>query len=249
MCLKRAGPVPLALFALVAVSGTAHGYGPPASYSWLPGTPGYDAAAVLHTGTINTGNLVMGDYVGRDSGQLYADGFGTSGVAVGWDDNWTSGGHNNTNGDRLDGFWVQIFSSGGWWDLGQASRYVAGFTSQDHGPYLGEGLEYRIFGSNTLWGGTLSPQARLTDVYLDGWRTHNAAEDANGNGWLSDDISGVFDLQAAYRYVKVVSWDPSGAFGEPEVDGIARVVPEPASLLLLSMMLLGGAAVRSRKRR
>ena len=130
--------------------------------------------------------------------------------------------------------------------MGVASRYVAGFTSQDHGPYVGEGTEYRVFGSNSLWGST-GAQATLTDLYLDGWRTHNSTEDSNGNGWLSDDIAAIFDLGDSYRYVRVEAWG-GGSYTEPEMDGMARVVPEPKSLLLLSSMLIGGAFARRKRR-
>ena len=47
---------------------------------------------------------------------LPAIGYGRSDSAVGWDDTWTGGGHPNTNGDALDGKWVQVYSNGGWWD-------------------------------------------------------------------------------------------------------------------------------------
>jgi hypothetical protein len=56
---------------------------------------------------------------------------------------------------------------------------------------------------------------------LDGWRTHNPIEDVNANGWCSDDIGGVFQLDGAYRYIKLAAWSPSGGLNEPEVDAVA----------------------------
>jgi hypothetical protein len=130
----------------------------------------------------------------------------------------------------------------GWWDLGQASDKVVVFTSQDHGPYLGEGLEYHVYGSNTF-GGVTGAEAVITDVYLDGWRPFNAAEDANLNMWCSDDVAAKLKLDGKYRYVKVVAWAPTGSLNEPEIDNVARVIPStnvpefPSSILPLTMII------------
>ena len=220
---------------LLMTSSNVFGYITGASYNWAPGEPGYNASATLHAGTINTSLLVFGDFVGRSAIQPNASSFGDSGVSVGWDDTWVGGvGNANTNGDALDGRWVQIFSDGGWWDLGAAYSTIAVSTSQDHGPYLGEGLEYWVYASNTLWDAspTLIGPTGLTDVYMDGWRTHNSAEDNNRNLWLSDDITGVFNLGASYRYIKLVAWTTSGSYSEPEIDGVSAVIPAPGAILL-----------------
>jgi hypothetical protein len=214
--MKRLITICLMLGLLIAISGNAWGYLAPAPYTWNAGTPGYNAAATIHAGTISTSSLVAGDFVGVGAagGNPNAAFHGDSGVSVNWDDAWVGGvGNANTNGDALDGLWVQIYSNGGWWDMGTAVSKIAVFTSQDHGPYLGEGLEYRVYGSNAL-GGPLSSQVLVSDVYLDGWRTHNAAEDGNGNGWCSDDIGGVYNLGATYRYIKLVAWGAS-PYNEP----------------------------------
>ena len=237
--------------ALVLTATTAWSYTMGAAYTWDPTTPNYNAAANIHTGVINTSLLQVGDFVGRNATNPNAASFGDSGVTVNWDDTWVSGvGNANTNGDALDGLWVQIFSDGGWWDLGSQFSSVAVATSQDHGPYLGEGLEYRVFATNTLWDSTsLSAQATLTDVYLDGWRTHNPNEDANGNLWLSDDITGVFNLGGAYRYIKLVAWTTTGGYSEPEVDAVAGVVPEPGTMILFGTGLAGLAGSRLRRKK
>jgi hypothetical protein len=221
---------------LLMANSNVFGYITGASYNWTPGEPGYNASATLHPGTIDTSLLVAGDYVGRNAGNPYAIGYGSSGAAVNWDDTWTGGGNANTNGDALDGYWVQIYSDGGWWDMGAPVSTIAVSTSQDHGPYLGEGLEYWVYASNTLWDAspTLIGTAGLTDVYMDGWRTHNSAEDINGNGWLSDDITGVFNLGGSYRYIKLVAWGAS-PYNEPEVDAVSAVIPAPGAILLGSI--------------
>jgi len=221
-------------------------------YSWGVGDPNYNPSATIHTGTIDTSGLIMGDFLGRSSSNPNAGSYGDSGTSVGWDDAWVGGvGDPNTNGDALDGLWAQILSDGGWWDLGAEYNEVAVFTSQDHGPYPAEGVEYRIFGTNTLWDdASLGAQAILTDIYLDGWRIHNPAEDFNGNGWQSDDISGILRLDSSYRYIKLVAWDSTAPFDEPEIDAIAGVsspVPEPATVLLLGSGLIGFAVSKKRK--
>lgn len=228
------------LFAIAVLGNSALAYDPAvATYTWNATTPNYDPAAVIHPGTINLANLAMGDFLGIRSDWLYALGFGDMGVSVNWDDTWGPGmwvGDANTNGDQLDGLYVQIgWNTEGWWDLGFAANQIVVFTSQDHDPYLGEGLEYRVYGTNTLWdGNNLSPQATLTDVYLDGWRPHNPAEETYWvNGWCSDDITGVLRLNASYRYIRLVSWDPWGSssgYDEPEVDAIAGVMVVSANV-------------------
>ncbi|MHC4488661.1 MAG: hypothetical protein ACYS9C_09700 [Planctomycetota bacterium] len=218
------------------ISSNALGYSGSGAYMWAPGTPNYNPSATFHGGTIDTSLLVMGNFLGRNSGNPNAGSWGDSGVSVNWDDTWVGGvGNPNTNGDALDGLWVQIYSDGGWWDLGSAYSTVAVFTSQTHGPYLAEGLEYRVFGTNTLWNdASLSAQAPLTDFYLDGWRPHNPSEDSNWNDWLSDDIAGVFHLGGSYRYIKLTAWS-SGSYYNPEIDAVASVVPAPGAILLGSI--------------
>jgi hypothetical protein len=220
-------------FGLIAAS--VFGYDPAvATYTWAPGVPNYNPSVVLHPGTIDTSQLVMGDFLGISSIQPNAPGYGDSGSIVGWDDSWVYWvGDGNTNGDNLDGKWVHIiYPVEGWWDLGFETNKVVVFLSQDHGPYLGEGLETRVYGSNTLWG-SVSSQAVLTEVYLDGWRPHNPAEDRNRNGWTSDDIVGVYELPGNYRYIKITAWSRWPDYNEPEVDAVAtfpKVIEAPVDI-------------------
>ncbi|MBI5116286.1 fibronectin type III domain-containing protein, partial [Candidatus Poribacteria bacterium] len=199
-----------------------------AAYDWGDSVPNYNPLAVIMFGSLETSNLTFGDFMGLSPTQPDATSYGDMGVGVGWDDNVVeNAGDANTNGDALDGLYVQFyFPDGGWWDLGAETNRIAVFLSQDHGPYLAEGLEVQVYGSNELWGSAGS-QALLTDVYLDGWRPHHSEEDANGNGWCSDDIAAVFELLGQYRYIKLTGWDPSlfWDLNEPEVDAVAALSP------------------------
>jgi hypothetical protein len=163
----------------------------------------------------------------------YGAAHGSSGGIVNWDDDFEMHvGDPNTNGDKLDGLWVTIGEipimgtprrDGGWWDMGRQTDKVVVFLSQDHGPYLGEGLEYQLYGSNTLWErrGAHTIVPTLTKVYLDGWRPHNHAEDINGNGWCSDDIGAVWVFPEKVRYVVLYAWtEEVSPYMEPEVDAI-----------------------------
>jgi len=239
---------------LLGIPEQASAYLTGAGYTWDASTPNYNPSATIHTGTIDVTCLVMGDFLGVSASQPAVGFYGSSGAEVGWDDAWTGPlGDGNTNGDALDGLWVQIHASYrnevGWWDLGAPSSRVVVFTSQDHGPYPGEGLEYHLYGTNTPWSTTLSPEATLTDVYLDGWRVHNSAEDANNNGWCSDDVAGVFEFDGAYRYVKLTAWSTTGGYSEPEVDALAAPPVPEASTLMLFGSGLSGLVFYARKKR
>ncbi|MEW6214833.1 MAG: hypothetical protein AB1478_06460 [Nitrospirota bacterium] len=218
----------MAITLLFGVSLEASAYDGSAFYDWGPGVPNYNLSAVINNGTIGTADLFFGDFLGISATQPNALGWGDSGTIVNWADYWWIywAGDGNTNGDALDGKWVHIiYPTEGWWDLGFETDKVVVFLSQDHGPYLGEGLEARVYGSNTLWG-PVSSQAVLTDVYLDGWRPHNPAEDIDNNGWSSDDIAGVYELPGMYRYIKIAAWSDGSvdSYNEPEVDAVAGVI-------------------------
>ena len=42
-------------------------------------------------------------------------------------------------------------------------------------------------------------------------------------------------MGGSYRYIKLVAWDASGGFCEPEVDAVAAVIPAPGAILLGSI--------------
>ncbi|MHC4728179.1 MAG: hypothetical protein ACYS17_13235, partial [Planctomycetota bacterium] len=82
----------------LTISSSALAYITGASFSWNASTPNYDASAPLHTDTINTSLLIMGDFLGQNSSTPNAVYYGDSGVSVGWDDTTAySVGNANTN--------------------------------------------------------------------------------------------------------------------------------------------------------
>lgn len=231
----------LMLLAFLATPAMAVG-----AWTWVAGDPNYNPAATIHASTI--GLPAPGDYIGTAL-NTYTNGFGSSGAAVGWDDTWTGGGNANTNGDNWDGLWVQpdiAAGQRGWWDLMDTYHRIVVSTSQDHGPYLAEGLEYHIRGCSQAFvdASCSANDATVTAVYLDGWRAFNPAEDSNVNGWCSDDISAVLDLGGDYQYIRLEGWAVGGALNEPEVDALGGIrefqtVPEFPTLAVPAALLVG----------
>lgn len=257
--LKKVVIVLSLLCALLAVITPASAVG---SWSWSAGDPNYNPAVTPDPGIYPCmAHTIPADFLGikkSDGSTQTTTSYGSSGAVVGWDDTYAMPfGDGNTNGDAADGLWVQIIlPDSGWWDLGAQYDKIVVATSQDHGPYIGEGLEYRIYGANGPFDETnLGMQATCIAVYLDGWRLFNAAEDTNNNGWCSDDITAIMDLGGSYRYVKLVGWQASAGLNEPEVDWIGgycppQCVPEfPSMALPISMMigLLGMVFVLKRR--
>ena len=198
------------LVCLFLITDSSFAYLNGTTYNWDSSVPNYNPSATIHTGTIDTSAISgYADFVGGTIGTT-ATHYGSH---VNWDDgSYVTGvGDINTNGDTLDGYWVGFVSFGGWWDLGTPSSSVTIFGSQtgvgtsfNRFDYLEEGLDYIVFGSNALKDdSSLGPQATVTEIYLDGWRTHNPSEDTwdGGNGWCHDDITTVFDLHGSYRYI------------------------------------------------
>jgi hypothetical protein len=241
----------LAIFlicALVAMVSPASAVG---TWSWGSGDPNYNPAVTPDPGIYPCmAHTSFADFMGikkPDGSTSPTTSYGSSGAAVGWDDTYVMNvGDGNTNGDFPDGLWAQIvLPNSGWWDLGKQYDKIAVATSQDHGPYIGEGLEYRIYGANAPFDDTnLGPPATCIAVYLDGWRPFNPAEDANNNQWSSDDITAIMDLQGQYRYIKLVGWQASAGLDEPEVDWIGgycppQCIPEFPVLTLPFSMVVG----------
>jgi len=217
------------------------------TWTWGPGDPNYEATAAIDPGTFDyLSGANPAYFIGTGPG-TYSNLYGSSGAAVGWDDTSTNGGVIDSNGDRWDGLWVQpVMGQAGWWDLQGVYSGIVVSTSQDHAPYLSEGLPYHIQGCSDQFDDTscLGMDATPMDVFLDGWRPYNPAEDANGNGWCSDDITATFYLGGSYRFVRVEGWDTGGGLVEPKIDAIGGLtgpqpIPEFPTALLPAAFLAG----------
>ena len=163
------------------------------------------------------------------------------------------------NGNARDWYWIQdnsgpfnAPSTGLIYDLGGQANKVVVFPLIDHGPVEQESWEYNVYLSNDLL--TWTP-ATLIEYYTKGW-----SPDPN----ISDGLTTVWELGPSLtaRYASVTAGNngnPNPDFyydsSDNEIDAIAglteqggglgdHVVPEPASMLLLSSGLLGMAGIR-----
>ncbi len=222
-------PVAAVLAALAFLATPAMAVG---TWTWEAGDPYYSDGAEPIDGTIDVGSqyYIPGNYIGTAPG-TYTDSYGSSGDAVGWDDTAIDGiGDAKTNGDTWDGLWVGLSDRYGWWDLGQECSGIVVSASQAGGPYLAQGLAYRVQGCTEAFvdASCSDLDAELMVVYLDGWRQFNPAEDINGNGWSSDDITATFYLTGGYRYARLAEWGQERGLNAPKIDAVGRMLgPQP----------------------
>jgi hypothetical protein len=239
-------PVIVAVISLAILAAPAMAYSGSGAWSWNPLDPNYNGAVTPLPGVYSP-LPAPADYIGTAL-NTYSNGYGDSGAVKGWDDNYVgSVGSADTNGDHWDGLWVQAaLPQRGWWDLGDDYEKIVVSTSQDHGPYLAEGLEYHIRGCSQAFADLSCSQsdAVVTAVYLDGWRS-TPCTDTNQNDWCSDDITAVLDLGGDYRYVRLEGWGAS-PLDEPEVDAMGGIrenqgtpVPEFPTLMVSVGFLMG----------
>ncbi len=203
-------------------------------------------------------NFVLGQYVGG------ADGFG-----FGYDPTvlgaYNGAGSAAANANARDFYWVQDVGNQGTfnnaiggrpsqgiiWDLGGQANQLAVFVFVDHGPVPGEVLE------NTAW---LSNNPLALDA---GWTQANLVH-VYGAGWsadpnIADGFVAVYQLpnQATFRYASV-TWGGPGAVtrdGDNEIDAVGGLtvngggvlVPEPLTLSLVGLGVLGIAFIRRRR--
>ena len=196
------------------------------------GTPSH----LLNGGSLvsNAGLLPLGV-----SATYVSGGNGLTGIGTTWPTAHTSA----VAGSAIDHVWLQG-DPAITYAFGAAQSQVAAIAGIDHGPLPEEALEFIVWGS--LDGVSLTEEGAISAVYDPGY---DPAVTAAG---VSDDFSSIWKFSGSYTHFIVTSGDHIAGFtspGEFEIDGLATVIPEPGTLGLLGLGLLGFARRRRKPQR
>ena len=158
---------------------------------------------------------------------------------VGRDGFWPTGPPDVIAGSNIDHYWVQgVDGNPVIWSFRNPTNKVLGFAGIDHGPLPQEALEWTLWGSNDL---STWEEGTIQAIYDDGWDSTNSAD---GH---SDDWSSLWAFTSRYTYVRATTHShliPDYHDGDFEIDGVAALVPEPGTLLLLSLGIVTAGLFR-----
>jgi hypothetical protein len=217
--------------------------------TFTPGTP----SAIANGGSLAStpGTVGIGEVATYVSG-----GNGLTGIAT----CWLSGTACDPGGmpvssasaaSNIDHYWLQ-YDPGILYSFGSPTSSVVAVAGVDHfgpGEVPGEALEFIVWGSNAA--GALLEEGAIVAVYDLGVDAGPGTIITGPGGVMdaatSDDFSSLWKFNGSYSYFVVKSGDHLLTFdspGEGEIDGLAKPAPEPGSLALLVLGVLGAAAFR-----